>query len=125
MNRDRTGNERSLTWEPAYGTVAGLLPLAELARFQPIREGPFCSVVRTQLDATAATRVRLKLGRAQGLTVWLDGETVPVKENVELTLSAGLHVLTVAVNHGERTEALRLEVEDTPAAAGVRFVAGK
>jgi hypothetical protein len=83
------------------------------------------TVVRTQIEATAASKVRLKLGAARGLTLWLDGETVPAQEVVELSLAAGLHTLTVAVNHGERSEALRLEVEDTPAAAGVRFVAGK
>jgi putative heme-binding domain-containing protein len=119
------GNERSLRWEPAYSTVAGLLPLADLPRFRPIREGPLHTVVRTQIEATAASKVRLKLGSARGLTLWLDGETVPAQEVVELRLAAGLHTLTVAVNHGERSEALRLEVEDTPAAAGVRFVVGK
>ena len=42
-----------------------------------------------------------------------------------LDLKAGVHTLSVVVNHDEAGEALRLEIDDTPAAAAVRFVGGK
>ena len=58
------------------------------------------------------------------MTAWLNGEPVSL-DGKTLFLAAGTHVLTVAVRHDERTEGVRIEIEDTPAAAGVRFVGGK
>jgi putative heme-binding domain-containing protein len=120
------GNEPGLTWEPAYSTVAGVLPLEGLAAFRTVgKTGPRISVVRAQLAATAAAKVRLRVGDTKGLTAWLDGEAVPLAATTTLDLAAGLHTLTVAVRQDERAAGLRLEVEDTPAAAGVRFAGGK
>jgi putative heme-binding domain-containing protein len=119
------GEGRGLTWEPAYATVAGVLPLAELPRFRLGKTGPALSVVRAQLDAATAAKVRVKLNEPKGLTLWLDGEPVPAAAVLELGLKPGTHTLTVAVSHAEVGGGLRLEVEDTPAAAGVRFVVGK
>jgi hypothetical protein len=118
-------NALALSWEPAYSTVAGSLPLVDLARVQQGKDGPTWSIVRSQLDSTKSSKVRLKVGSPKGLTIFLDGVSVPAKDTLELNLSSGLHTLMIAVDHGERTEALRLEVEDNAAAAGVRFVAGK
>jgi hypothetical protein len=86
---------------------------------------PLSSMVRTHLDAVTATKVRLKVGTTKGITIWLDGEPVEVAATMTLDLTPGTHTLTVGVDHTERKEDVRLEVEDTPAAAGVRFVGGK
>jgi putative heme-binding domain-containing protein len=115
----------SLSWEPVYSTVAGSLPLTDLARMKQAKDGPTLSVVRGQLDSSKASKVRLKLGSSKGLTLFLDGVSVPVKDTLELNLSPGLHTLMIAVDHGERTEPLQLEVEEIAGSAGVRFVAGK
>jgi putative heme-binding domain-containing protein len=117
--------EPGLEWTPAYSTVAGILPVGDLPRIGKSKDGPGVSLLRTQFDAAEACKVRLKLGAMKGLRVWLDGADVSPKEVVEVSLSRGLHTLTVLINHGERKDGLRLEVEDTPAAAGVRFVGGK
>ncbi len=117
--------EPGLDWTPAYSTVTGTLPVSELPRIRGSKEKPGYSLLRTQLDAAEASKVRLKLGAVKGLKVWLDGADVPLKEVVELSLARGLHTLTVLINHSERENGLRLEIEDTPAAAGVRFVGGK
>jgi putative heme-binding domain-containing protein len=118
------GAAPGLRWEPVYSTVAGVLPLADLSPLRAGKEEQAPSVVRTQLDASTASKVRLKLGETKGISLFLDGEAVPAKGKVELNLKAGLHTLVVVVDH-QRKEALRLEVQDTPGAAGVRFVAGK
>ncbi len=123
-----SGHEVGLGWEPMYSTVAGTLPIADLPRFRTEKDGGTYSVVRAELDAATPSKVRLKQGTAKGLTIWLDGEVVRpgVRSDVlELSLTKGIHTLTVAIDHGEREEKLRLEVEDTSAAVGVRFVGGK
>ena len=117
------GNE-PLTWEPAYSTVAGDLPLAELPRLRMKAPPLDVAVLRCRLEATAAAKVRLRLEPTEGLRLWLDGAVVPFREATELSLSAGVHTLTLAVS-GARKGPVRCEVEDTPAAAGVRFVGGK
>jgi hypothetical protein len=77
------------------------------------------------LAAAAAAKVRLKVNGTKGLTAWLDGEPLTLAATTVLGLKPGLHTLTIAVRRDERTDGLRLEVEDTPAAAGVRFASGK
>lgn len=117
------GDTPGLTWEPAYSTVAGDLPVGELPRFAA--QKATLSVVRTQLEATKESPVVLKLSAKKGVTLWLDGEPVPPTATGALTLKPGVRTLTLAVNHAEAGDAVRLEVEDTAAAAGVRFVGGK
>jgi putative heme-binding domain-containing protein len=120
------GETRGLAWEPAYSTVAGQLPTTELPRLRLDGKGPGFSLARAQLDAQSAGKIRLKVNSAKGLSLWLDGEPVTPGESVVLELKPGLHTLTVGVDHRERGDVpLRVEIEDTPAAAGVRFVGGK
>jgi putative heme-binding domain-containing protein len=114
-----------LAWEPAYATVAGALPVGELPRFRLGKDGPVFSLVRTQFDAATASKARLNLSGVKGLTLWLDGEPLTPAAKVDLAMTAGTHTLTAVINHREAGAALRVEVEDTPAAAGVRFVGGK
>lgn len=114
-----------LAWEPVYATVSGSLPVGELPRFQLGKDGPMFSLGRVQLDAASAAKVALKMAATKGLSLWLDGEPLTPAESVAVNLTPGTHTLTVVVNHGEAGEALRFEVEDTPAAAGVRFAGGK
>ena len=53
-------DDPSLIWEPAYTTVAAVLPVTALARLDP-RKQELVAVVRCQLDVTTAGKVRLKL----------------------------------------------------------------
>jgi putative heme-binding domain-containing protein len=119
------GGEEGLSWEPAYGTVAGALPLADVPALKLRPAGPGVAVLRCQLEATAASKVRLRLNGAHGVTLWLDGKALEAKDVVGLGLTAGLHTLTVAVDLAEGKGSLHCELEDAPAAAGVWFVAGK
>jgi putative heme-binding domain-containing protein len=114
----------NLTWSPAYSLVSGALPLADVPGLK-IGEGAGVVFLQTQLEASAAARVKLELSTTEGLRLWLDGRPLTVAGSVELDLAAGVHTLTLAVERSGRTESVRAEIEDTPAAAGVRFVGGK
>jgi putative heme-binding domain-containing protein len=118
------GSDPALSWASAYSTVAGSLPLADVPALV-VKEESKVSVLRCQVEASAAAKVALKLNDRKGVTLWLDGKAVVVKDKMGLKLTAGLHTLTLAVEVKGRKEVLRCEVEDTPGAAGVRFVAGK
>lgn len=121
------GQAPGVTWEPGYSAVDGTLPLEGLPRFDlGTMKEPYYSAVRTQLAAATSAKVVLKVNGTKGLTAWLNGEPLTLGEKeTKLFLAAGTHVLTVAVRHDERKEGVRLEIEDTAAAAAVRFVGGK
>src|SRR5262249_14253246 len=99
----------ALKWEPAYGTVAGSLPLEDVPRLKVSKDLPALSVLRTRLEASSAAKVKLKANATGGLALWLDGEPVTLKAVTELSLKPGVHTLTLAVDRGKRKEALRPE----------------
>jgi putative heme-binding domain-containing protein len=119
----------ALTWEPAYSTVAGVLPLDAIPQLIPRqgidKDARPVGFVRCQLDVTTPGKVLLRLNVAKGLTLWLDGVPLEAREATVLDLTIGLHRLTFAVD-GVRTEGLRCEVDDQPGSkAQVRVVGGK
>jgi putative heme-binding domain-containing protein len=124
------GNDPSLVWSPAYGTVAGELPVEAMPLFKmgtgADKQVVLASFVRCQLDATTAGRAKLLLSSAKGVKGWLDGEPVEVRPEMVLDLSAGPHTLTFAVDRGVRNEPLRVELDDVAGSpARVRVVGGK
>jgi putative heme-binding domain-containing protein len=119
-------DDPALTWEPAYATVAGALPPEAMPIFKtPGAEGVPMSLLRAQLEAALAAKVRLKIDDVTGLSLWLDGEPLTVKPSLEVSLTPGVHTLTALVERSARKAGLRVEIEDTPGSAGVRFVGGK
>jgi putative heme-binding domain-containing protein len=125
-----TRENAALTWAPAYSTVAGSLPLADLPRFElyvPSKtEREPTSFARCELEATTAGAVRLRLSTARGLTVWLDREPLEAREDMVVSLSAGRHTLTFAVDRGQRREPLRCELDDVAGSpARAQLVGGK
>ena len=120
---DAVGDSSALRWEPAYSTVAGLLPLDDLPRLED-RNGS-AAVVRCQLEASAAGPVLLRLN-PEGLRLWLDRKAVDVKDATEVDVPAGVHTLTFAVDLTKRNEPLRCDLEDKAGSpARVRLVGGK
>ena len=119
-------DDPALTGEPAYATVAGALPPESMPIFKtPGTEGVPMSLLRAQLEAAMAAKVRLKIDDVTGLSLWLDGEPLTVKPSLEVSLKPGVHTLTALVERSARKGSLRVEIEDTPGSAGVRFVGGK
>ena len=119
-----TVDAAALRWEPAYSTVAGVLPLEDLPRVDD--KDVWVAVVRCQVEASTPGPVVLRLNGAQGLRLWLDRKLVDVKEATEVDVPAGVHTLTFAVDLTQRKEPLRCELEDkAESPARVRVVGGK
>lgn len=123
-------SDPKLAWSPAYSTVAGLLPEDALPRFVLKRglekaETPF-GFARWQLEVTTPGKVRLKLNGTAGLSVWLDGSAVDVKDVTDIDVKTGQRTLTVGVDWSQRKDGLRIEFDEAPgSAAQARIVGGK
>jgi putative heme-binding domain-containing protein len=118
------GNNPALAWSSAYSTVAGLVPLGDVPRLKAGQGA--VGLLRCQLDASTPGPVLLRFNSARGVSLWLDGKLVGAKDVTELTVPAGVHTLTVALDLGARREPLRCELDDKPGSpARVRIVGGK
>ncbi len=119
-------DEPALTWEPAYSTVRGSLPVRELPRLAVGQGRMPLAVVRFQLEITTAGPVLLRLGPDQGLTMWVNQRPTPVEETMILDLPIGLHTITLGLDLSVKREEIRCEIEDQPGSpARVRVVGGK
>ena len=113
------------SWQPAYSTVDGALPLEEVPAL-PVGTSEV-SLVRFALDVEEAGRVTLAFENPQGLSLWRGAQQVaPVEKKASLELGAGTHRLVLSVNRGEREEtSLRVHLVDEETTAQVSIVAGK
>ncbi|MFQ3650852.1 MAG: hypothetical protein SNJ75_11005, partial [Gemmataceae bacterium] len=119
-------DDPGLTWEPTYSTVAGSVPLEGLPRFKTFgQDGATLSLLQTELETTAEVNAVLKLADEAGLTVWLAGEPRTPDRAMKVKLQPGRHTIQVLIDHSVRKTPLRLEIDDTPDSAAVRFVGGK
>jgi putative heme-binding domain-containing protein len=120
------GDDPALVWTPAYSTVAGVLPLEDLPRFQFGKNGPTTAFIRCQLEATTPGKVKLLLNSSQGINAWLNREPVDARDSLELDLKQGLHTITLAIDLQRRKDPLRIELDDVPgSSARVRILGGK
>ena len=102
-------------WEPAYGTVAGLLPLAELR--QP-GKGP---VVYARGEVEIVTPGAIKFDvRGPVSRVWIDSKAMAQGWDGTARLAPGRHSITLRLDTTEATEGVRVEVE-APTGSPVRF----
>jgi putative heme-binding domain-containing protein len=116
-------SEEGLTREPVYTTVAGMLPVGTLPKIRVVKSD--MSIIRTQIEAKTAGKATLVLNSAKGVSAFLGGEPIIVGEKTVVELRAGVQTLTLVVRREERGEDVSVEIEDTAATAGVRFVGGK
>jgi putative heme-binding domain-containing protein len=107
-------SDRALTWAPAYSTVAGNLPLGEIPRLHLGWLGKTVAVARCQLEATGAGAARLRLNGVEGLSMLVDGQSVPPRPVQDLIFAPGTHTLTLVIDLGQRHKDLRCEVDDVP-----------
>jgi putative heme-binding domain-containing protein len=120
------GSSRALVWSSAYSTVSGVLPLEDLPRLDGPRGSGMLGIARCQLDVGTGGKARLILNSPEGLSLWVDGVPVEVKEQMELDLKSGRRTLTIAVDLARRRDGLRCEVEEVPGSpARVTPVSGK
>jgi putative heme-binding domain-containing protein len=124
------GNDPSLTWAAAYGTVAGTLPLDAIPKIDavatPTKGVGTMGFVRCQVEATTGGRVKLLLNSAKDVRLWLDSEPVEAKEEMVLEVKTGVHTLTFALDLTQRKDGLRMELDDVAGSpARARVVNGK
>lgn len=111
---------------PHYAMVSGMIPVAELPRFVVWNNTAPQSVLRTELEATAAGAVRLKVNAPQGLTVYVNDQPVDVQPEMTVTLPTGVATLTVIIDHSRREDPVKFELDDIPGSqARVRWIGGK
>jgi len=127
-------DDPALTWAPAYSTVAGLLPIADVeaararnsTRLDSLVRLARIGFVRFQLDVTTPGEVALGLNSIDGLVAWLDGDPIDVESAITLELPRGLHTVTLAIDIDEATADLRCELRDVPGSpARAQIVSGK
>ncbi len=117
---------RSSSWLPAYSTTAGDLPLADLPKFTVWNNTAAQSVIRCQLDVTTAGKARLKLNDATGLSAYIGPNPLEAKPVIDLDLQAGVQTITLIVDRSQRTNGIRIELEDVPvSSARVAIINGK
>ena len=115
---------RHMPWTPAYSTVAGLLPAADVPEFN-IVPGHTRGMARFQLNVTAPGRIDLALP-AEGLrSVWVDGTSHPPAPRLPLDLAAGEHTLLLVLEPS-RLGDLGVELFDVPGSKiQVQAIGGK
>jgi putative heme-binding domain-containing protein len=114
------GDDR-LAWSPLFARVNGEVPIAELKSTATV------AYLGCRLDVAAAGAVTLKLNGVDGLTLWLDGTPVEVRERTTMTLGVGKHELDFRVDLDSRkTPTLACTIaETTGSSAQATFVGGR
>jgi putative heme-binding domain-containing protein len=115
-----------LTWGPAYSTVGGELPLAEL----PLLNHRYWhnkgySAARFGLTAAQAGAVNLALGVTEGLDIWVNGEPIPKDQLGAVELPQGDSTVTILVRHDTAAAPLRAQVQEAGETAVTLKLAGK
>ncbi len=86
-------------WEPAYGRVAGALPLDEL---RPGDKGdktdkPTVLILQGEINVSAAGRATVLITSTETLQSWFDADSFDTKKQFEVELTPGRHVITLRV----------------------------
>jgi putative heme-binding domain-containing protein len=99
---------------PAYSLVAGALPMDAIAA-----KDKSVGYARGEINVTAPGKIQLVLNDPKGLSLWIDGSSVPASADVPLDLPAGTHAITFGVDLKQRgDEGLRVEVSDIAGSTG-------
>jgi putative heme-binding domain-containing protein len=104
-------------WMPAYGTVGGWLPLADVAK------GPAVLYVQGEFDVSEAGPLAVDIDCTEPTQCWLDSEPFEAARHIERPLTAGRHKLTLRIPVPAAADAEpRLKVElSKPAGSAVQF----
>lgn len=106
-------------WEPAYGMVAGDLPLPELGA----KVKGQVLYVQGEIEVTESGKVGIKANSLQGANVWIGDESFEAQNPIVTTLSSGKHPVTFRIDLAARgKEDLRVELFK-PAGSSAEFQA--
>ncbi len=104
-------------WGPAYGKVAGALPLEEL------RPGKSSTVLILQgeIQVNEAGKLAFKISSTETFQAWIDAEAFESKTELETSLEPGRHAITLRVEvSGRESPDLKVEVQK-PAGSTAQF----
>jgi putative heme-binding domain-containing protein len=103
-------------WQPAYGTVGGPLPLAELAK-----QRPAVMYLQGELEVSEPGSIAVHIDCTETTQTWLDAEPFESAKQITRELPAGRHALTFRIVVGDRPEPI-IRVELTkPSGSPAQF----
>jgi putative heme-binding domain-containing protein len=118
-----------LTWDGAYSTVAGDLPLDPLPPFVVHQGQDPTRFLRAELDVSTPGKVRLVVSTIASSKVasWVDGKPTPLSgRSSDFELGKGRHTLTLSVGAATQGNSLTVELQDIPgSSAQAQIVGGK
>jgi putative heme-binding domain-containing protein len=106
--------DNGLTWIPKVAMVSGMLPLDELPRYRVWNNANEQSFIRTAIDVTQPGAVRLAFNDPAGLTLFVNGQPIELKEKTGVTLPVGRSNVVLLVDRGRRTTDVKVELLDEP-----------
>ena len=117
----------ALAWKPAYARVSGTLADEDVPTVVTLNDAPKIGLARCQVEVSTPGPVRLKLPKAPGLKVWVDGNRIETAETIDVDLATGLHTVTLLVDKDTPNPGgLRLELQDLSGSpARAQMVLGK
>ena len=119
-------DDPAMQWAPVYSTLAGALPVDELAQFKLRANTAPITFLRGDLSVSSGGRVEMRFASTKGLTLWVDGKPHDLSNSLQFDWRPGRHWITVGVDRSRRTAPLRLELVDVQGSeAQVQFVTGK
>jgi putative heme-binding domain-containing protein len=123
---DFVATNPAFTWRPAYATVSGTLPDADVISLPVPKDDPKVGLARCSVDVTTPGKLRLKLPVIKGLRVWIDANRVEASETIDVDLKSGVHTVTFLLPKDAPNDGLRLELMDVPgSSARAQMLLGK
>jgi hypothetical protein len=115
----------TLAWTSAYSKVSGELPADVLSTIPYRVSAAQIGLARAEVEVTTPGAVRFRLTPVP-LGFWLDGRKLEPQGQLDLSLTAGLHTLTVALPADPQAPGFRLEIQEPPGSpARAQAVVGK
>jgi len=103
-------------WQPAYGTVGGPLPLAEI-----VKQRPAVIYLQGELEISEPGPITINIDCTEPTQIWLDAEPFEFSKQITREFSAGRHTLTFRVTVGDRSEpTIRVELTK-PSGSAAQF----
>jgi putative heme-binding domain-containing protein len=98
-------------WDPAYGKVAGQLPLDELRS----PDKPAVLILQGELNVSAAGKVTVFVNSTETVQTWFDSDAFDTQKQFDVELTPGRHVITLRVEPTtDDTPTLRVEFKTPP-----------
>jgi putative heme-binding domain-containing protein len=110
------GNEPE-AWRPAYGQVAGALPLDELRKGNQ----PAVVILRGELQVSEPGPITMRVHTTERAQVWVDADAFDSQPAFQVSLTKGLHQVLVRVEISDRPDP-QLKIELTrPSGPSAQF----